>query len=255
MKKNPKQDKDLKGRNTGSNTLVRPCLDHDDGMKIRHQKEARPVTSCHKKVNDVKPKPTRKEAPRPDNHANVVVRVQRSGVKAVRRQLVTARGPLQDMHLRMPGRSFEGKAYHGENPLKATNWRRQGSASKWGRSSQYDKSTAFFELTYNKPTKEKQSKSEHNWEDTNNDREEKGQTKVDCKKEARRYQNKLAEHVTRSLSDNSSQNVETRSVMKGTPKWCIKKEREGEAENPGPEDSTNDEEEDLNSATNSEKTI
>ena len=84
------------------------------------------MTLSYKKTTDIKPKPTRKEAPRPDYHANVVVRVQRLGVKAVRRQLVAGRGPLQDKHLTVPGRIVEGKVYYEENPPKETKWRRQG---------------------------------------------------------------------------------------------------------------------------------
>ena len=51
------------------------------------------------------------EAPRPEHPAHVVVRVQRSGVKAVRRQPVPGKGPLQDQHRRMPRRCDEIKAY------------------------------------------------------------------------------------------------------------------------------------------------
>ena len=114
----------------GPTTLWGPDADLNYEEKSRRQKRAkRAKTTSYQKATDLQGKTTKREAPRPDYHANAVVRVQRLGVKAVRRQLETGRGPLQDKHCRMPEQSDEGKVYYGEKPPKETNWRRQGFAN------------------------------------------------------------------------------------------------------------------------------
>ena len=73
---------------------------------------------------------TKEKAPRPDQLATRIARVQRSGVKAVRRQRATGEGPLQDRHLRMPGRRTDTRANRGEKSSWEAHCRRLGAEAK-----------------------------------------------------------------------------------------------------------------------------